>query len=116
MKRRKKQNIPADFEYIGEGNTRIVYKHKNFVIKIPINDDGLHDNFMEAKISKKYKREPDQNGISFARCKQLVNGWLVMEFVDTEVEIKDLPQWAFYIDCWQVGYTSKKKLVAYDYA
>lgn len=105
-------------EYIGEGRHRKVYRHKQFVIKLPnekARDWGENANWYEYQTFLKHRCKPDINGIEYARCRLMKNGWLVMEFLDVDV-FDDRPKWADYIDCQQVGRNSKGRIVAYDYA
>jgi hypothetical protein len=104
------------FIFLGEGRGRLVYKHKNWVIKIPKDDWGLGDNYHEATVSKIYKNRPNGNGVYFAKCKITPCGLLVMEYVDTtSINYKTLPEWTGFVDCNQVGLTKDGRLVAYDY-
>lgn len=95
-------------EFIGEGRNRRVYKHKGYVVKIPINEYGLADNEFEAQTFKKWHKE-----FPYARCR-MVGVCLVMEYVEHTFE-KKLPEWTMSVDCGQVGYNRDGKLLAYDY-
>ncbi len=101
------------FIFLGEGSQRRVYGHKNFVIKIPLDWDGLNSNDREARV---YKSTNDgwSRGIKRARCRLHPSGLLIMEYV-APAHRKSLPEWACYVDCQQVGYNRKGQLVAYDY-
>jgi hypothetical protein len=109
--------------YVGDGCCRVVFTHKlfpDFVIKIPFCDDddepGFIANEREANLSNKYGDNPDLNGICYARAKLLDNGWLVMERVERLFLPKDqLPIWARYVDCQQIGKTKDGRIVAFDY-
>lgn len=95
------------------GRHRTGYARGNIVIKIPINDYGLSDNDHEARVYKQFKNKPDMDGVCYARCRLLDNGWLMM----VKVSRKGFrnPSWAGRIDCAQVGMTVSGKIVAYDY-
>lgn len=102
-------------KYLGQGRNRIVYllpSGKN-VIKIPINEYGLYNNWDEATI---FSRREDGCYIPLARCKMVKDTpYLIMEYVE---QTKDpyVEPWTYSVDCSQVGYTRSGKLVAYDYA
>lgn len=102
------------FSLIGTGRHRLVYAHGRFVVKVPASIAGFYDNTREARISAEYGRRPDINGISYARCHLLCNGWLVMERVEP-LSYREQPKWACYVDCAQVGRTRDGRVVAYDY-
>jgi hypothetical protein len=98
------------------GRNRAVYAHGRFVIKVPCRDQGYSDNHNEARISRKYGRGPDLDGILYARCRLLANGWLVMERLDVEYIPPEVrPRWADFVDCAQVGRTRDGRIVAYDF-
>lgn len=98
---------------VGEGRHRIVYKHGNYVIKVPLNMWGLASN------DKEYRTYQSTNngwlfGVRYARCKLHWSGLLVMEYVES-VPFEEMPDWAKYIDCQQVGTNRNGNMVAYDY-
>lgn len=98
------------------GRNRLVFYSKNFVIKVPKNEDGLNDNTTEARsyqLSKKYKN-PE---LAPARLIHLYDlPVIVMSKLNTDVPIKDLPDWASFYDTFQVGLDRKGRFKAYDYA
>ena len=102
------------WKYLGQGNYRKTYllPSGKYVIKIPINDDGQYNNWGEVK---EYKE--DKSGL-LARCRlfkyrnQLC---CIMEKLTIPKDLHNLPDWCSGIDCQQVGYTRKGKLVAYDW-
>lgn len=98
---------------LGEGTQRRVYKHKDFVIKVPLDWDGLNSNDKEART---YRSAVDGwlLSIKHARCKLHHNGLLIMEYAEPAYR-KSLPRWTCYVDCQQVGYNHKGQVVAYDY-
>jgi hypothetical protein len=105
-----------NWTFLSDGRNRAVYSHGRYVVKVPLNEAGYHDNYREANISSKMKRRPNQDGIVFARCRLLPNGWLVMERVDTRYLRRDeRPDWADWIDCAQVGIARDGVIVAYDF-
>lgn len=106
------------YKFIGCGRQRAVFRRKNFVIKIPMCEDGLHSNSREAFTYKKSLKKPCPNGTRYARCKLLANGWLVMQYVKDYYRCNPRPEhngWIDYIDCQQVGLNIGGRLVAYDY-
>ncbi len=100
--------------HLGDGRHRTVYTHKQFVVKVPVDDQGAFDNDYEYSIYRKYGAQPDLNGIQYARCRLMSNGWLVMEHV-VLLAYEDHPKWADYVDCQQVGRGRDGRIVAYDY-
>jgi hypothetical protein len=111
------------FEYIGDGCSRSVYRHGNYVIKLPLDDYGISANAREAHRWKKYGYSGE---IPYARCRLLPNsGILVMEYArytipgktlpDGFVPYEEAPDWTKWVDCQQVGYNRTGRLVAYDY-
>lgn len=100
--------LTKGLQFIGDGRNRKAYRHKGYVIKVPLNVFGMLDNEIEAKAFKRYGEE-----FPYARCK-LIGVCLVMEYVEHTWE-KNLPDWVMSIDCGQVGYNRKGKLLAYDY-
>lgn len=101
--------------YLGSGRNRHVFllSSGRYVIKVPRNNDGIHDNITEARRYKyeKYFFYP------MAACR-LVPGsgyLLIMEYVSEVKYNKSFPFWVKSVDCQQVGYTLSGKLVAFDY-
>lgn len=107
------------------GRTRDCYfVSDDFVVKVPLDDDGCFDNERESRIYKIHSEQIKQNchydgDPHYAKC-QLEYIWsipiLFMERVRIPVSYKGLPNWIGFIDCMQVGYNKQGKLVAYDYA
>ncbi len=100
------------FDY---GRNRAVYDRGRYVLKVPRNEDGESDNYWEADMSRSFGRRPDINGICYARCRLLKNGWLVMEKVQPLPSGVQAPKWADYVDCQQVGLARDGRIVAFDY-
>lgn len=101
-------------EPIGRGRNRETYSSGKFVIKLPINDEGMYDNYREERTYKKYKKSTTE----FAKCKIVTYNnipLLVMEFIK-EMPFNELPDWADYYDCKQVGMARDGNFKAYDYA
>jgi len=102
------------FIYIGTDRNRIVYRRGYFVIKIPLNESGLHDNWHEEMLFKQYGKT--RGYIPLARCRLVKNSILVMEYIEhTGRSFDGCPGWADYVDCGQVGTDRNGSLVAYDY-
>lgn len=103
-----------DWTFIGQGRTRAVFllPGGRYVVKIPVDEMGYHDNWSEARQAKRdgwlYKHQ-------VARCRLMKNGWLVMEYVKPATG-EELPDWVGSVDCGQVGWTRDGRLVAYDFA
>jgi hypothetical protein len=94
------------------GRTRAVFdRGDGFVIKVPLDDEGLLDNWSESR--------HDDEGLPLAKCTLEADGdcrILVMERVrmPTAEEARALPDWTDWIDCRQVGWTADGRLVAFD--
>lgn len=110
-----------NFIYLGEGNGRIGFQHGRYVVKVPLNESGLHDNWKEYDRWEDYRKcyfsseTQSKPIVKFARCRLLFNYFLIMELVRPCLR-KEQPDWARWIDCGQVGFNSKNVIVAYDYA
>ena len=98
--------------HIGSGSFRAAYRKKNTVIKVPRNTEGFQDNLTEAYAYRKYRNNPDGDGIIFAPCRLLRNGCLMMPFV-TRAEYDQMPTWAQFLDGAQAG-LYKNRIVGYD--
>jgi len=97
--------------YLVEGRNRKVYQiNSNQIIKVPKNIEGLGDNHREAILYSKH----DENLL--AECSITSGGLLIMELINVNVSISDLPDWAGFFDCHQVGLDSNGNFKAYDYA
>jgi hypothetical protein len=109
------------FEYLGSGRHRAVWRHGKYVIKIPINENGIYDNWHERDTWKQYG---ESGGcFKYARCRLLGN-ILIMEYASYPgplsdengyIPLQNCPEWAYSLDCHQVGYNQKGAIVAYDY-
>jgi hypothetical protein len=121
-------NLISDFlnqykdqlEFIGEGRSRRVYRHKktNYVIKIPLDNYGADDNYIEASASKSFYKDKDLDEyLPCARCRLFKGIFLVMEYVEyvKNPYSNEMPDWVGCVDCGQVGYTRNGDLVAYDF-
>ena len=100
------------FPSIGRGRNRIAFSiGKNYIAKIPLNEEGFYDNYFE-RCSFKNRRNPQY---PYARCRMCGDFVLIMEKLDLKVNKKDLPDWVKWVDCAQVGYDSRGILKIYDY-
>ncbi len=122
--------ISKGFKLLGFGTSRIVYVKNDIVIKVPISFEHIRSNYLEAELYKaSVKRKLISNFdpscfIYVAKCKPielLGIPCLIMEKVlpisdELEDEIRDKYQWPTNCnDSAQVGFTSKGRLVCYDY-
>lgn len=107
---------------VGAGRNRIVYRRGNYVVKVPLNEEGVYDNHFERRTFLKYGNG-EKAYVKYARCR-MKGGLLIMQFArfpgpnSTEtgfIPWKHLPSWAGSVDCCQVGYNRFGQLVAYDY-
>jgi hypothetical protein len=104
------------WKYLGEGGYRYAYllRSGRYVIKIPKDEVGERYNRMEY-IDYTHARRPN-----IGRCRLIKykgQDCLIMEYIrPTTIKYNQLPEWAQFIDCAQVGYNRKGKLLAYDWA
>jgi len=98
--------------FIGKGLSREVYVSERYVYKLPYTDKGINDNYYEARICKQ----------SISRCApcRVIHiqdiPILVMERLDLKLSKEEIPEWADWIDCRQVGRSRSGKILAYDFA
>jgi hypothetical protein len=98
---------------IGSGRNREGYGSTSAIFKLPITVDGMYENAWERT---RFVRGPDKN---LARCRLLHLEdvpVLAMVLLDTDHTNKNLPDWADFIDCRQVGFDRRGNVRAYDYA
>lgn len=96
------------------GRHRVVFEGRGFVYKLPRNEMGLLDNPRE---SRRYRE--GNFPYPMARCRLLHISdipVLVMQKVDVSLGPRELPEWAGFIDCFQVGVSPRQEFLAYDYA
>lgn len=104
------------------GRTRAVFdRGDSYMVKVPMNGEDLMAN--QSEIMTYEAKDPY---IPVAECRMetdysvVPEGMpvLVMEKVDIEsaskLRYKDMPDWVGSVDCGQVGYDRKGRLVAYD--
>lgn len=106
------------------GRNRITFDMGRYVVKLPSNWDGCVDNDWESCTSNGPEQlaNPTQH-IQLARTRNAMSGEIplcLMEWVDTNPRRKKyagrvLPDWVDSVDCGQVGYTRRGRLVAYDW-
>lgn len=69
------ESVP-NIERLNAGRNRIAYRHKDFVIKIPVSEKGLYDNGYEHRQWRRSLIELYDE--KFAPCRILSNGALIM--------------------------------------
>ena len=96
------------------GRNRVVFFSKHAVLKLPRNDAGMFDNSREARM---YRAAHHPYPLAACRLLHLHDiPVLMMTKLQLDAPVKDLPSWADYVDCGQVGRTLKGGFLAYDYA
>lgn len=107
---------------VHEGRTRNVFDMGKYVVKIPRNSDGIVDNDWEGSVSD--GDDPNPNDVQLARTRLAYWKGIPVVFMEkvsypSDDEIKQrlgfLPDWTASVDCGQVGFNAKGRLVAYDY-
>jgi hypothetical protein len=104
---------------VEEGRNRIVFIFKNYVVKLPKSHFGIGDNDWEGSISSGNNLEDEQ----YARTRLVYYNDVPIVFMERVEEVSperyfELLQnfpWVGSIDCGQVGYNNRGKLVAFDY-
>lgn len=94
------------------GNSRATFISKHCVFKFPLNFKGLRDNSIEGK-------QPDDDYAQYAKGRLLMLGdfnCVIQEKLTMPKSLSGLPTWVMSIDCGQVGYDTKGRLKAYDFA
>lgn len=123
-----------NFTFVGEGFTRRTYLSPNerFILKCPINEDGLYCNIRESELWHKFKSRANKSGIYFIPCR-LINNCILMMWAVNQIagdSIGDrralddgnlykmdkslFQDWFHNIDSCQVGLYNGKPM-AYDY-
>lgn len=126
----KKQNKTAikicntfnkKYTLLDSGRNRLVFKLKsgNYVLKFPLNEDGVSDNDWEASTCSN-KNDRDRDEVQWPKTRYIeIEGFIccIMEYIEpiTSFENKNLPDWINSVDGGQVGYNKKGLLLAYDY-
>ncbi|HVT62623.1 MAG TPA: hypothetical protein VHD33_03960 [Legionellaceae bacterium] len=109
-------------KYIGDGCSRIGYRNKKFVYKIPKNAVGIRHNKIEALAYKYRQHVTNLNnkpiGQYLARCVLLKNNVLRMERIQQE-GWPDTPELSLIledVDCNQGGFDRNGHWKIYDYS
>jgi hypothetical protein len=103
-------------EAMDSGRNRIVFESKFCVVKAPLNLEGVDDNQKEARLFNTNKKN------MYAKCRlaKVHNTYLLVMERLRELKWNErdiLPEWAKSLtDGQQVGFNSKGKILAYDYA
>lgn len=106
------------------GRNRAVFLAGNYVIKIPLTDDGFVDNDWEGSISNSKQCYNHPDWIQYPRTRLVCYNEIPIVLAQKvrhvwEDEIKErlgfIPDWIYSVDCGQVGFTKNNRLVAYDY-
>lgn len=115
IRRYRKDGTPTyhlrGHKFLGVGRNRIAFRRGDVVVKVPSNSAGHMDNYLEAA---RWRPWSAMGEAQYARCRLLRNGWLVMVYAEP-MQIADMPDWADFVDCRQVGRTRQGKVVAYDF-
>lgn len=110
-------NLKNNYEVLGIGRNRIVFKLKsgNYVLKFPLSNNGETDNDWEGSVCIDNE---DNEEIQYPRTKWILyKGFVcvVMDMIKQKEELSNLPDWVDSVDCQQVGFNRKNRLVAFDF-
>lgn len=112
----------AGYEFKGCGRHRTCYaKPKSkYVLKIPRNLAGFEANRAEVAFYENRKQFTDSQD-RMARCRLVMIHdipCVVMEKINRDLGYgpNPWPNWVYTVDCQQVGFDRKGRLVAYDFA
>ena len=109
------------------GRNRVTVYLKNTVIKLPRGLDGVADNEWEGSISNSEDSYNNPDHIQYPRTRLYYIGVFPILFMErvkhaSSKEISNYlgtptgsGDWTWSVDCGQVGFTRKGRLVAYDY-
>lgn len=84
-----RRTVPYEWEFLGQGGSRMVFYHRGYVIKVPAGDwgaptwgsnNGEWENRQEVKLYREQKAGRIKGRV-LAPCRLLANGWLVMKAV-----------------------------------
>lgn len=105
-------------EALGGGRNRNVFAlNSRWVVKLPKNGDGCTDNDWEGSVSN--VDDPHEDDVKYPKTRLVYVGDIPVLFMErvryAEESYEELPDWVGFVDCGQVGYDWKGKLVAYDY-
>lgn len=102
----------------GRNRVAMISPDHRIVIKIPLNDMGILDNSRERRA---FVLNIQKNGyVEMASCRIFIPDkeagvpMLAMQYVKPIRYSSDLPRWVDCVDCAQVGYNRRGRLVAYD--
>jgi len=123
------------YKLIGNGKHRRTYLSPNgrYVLKFPMLASGIRDNKDEHNTWHMFKNRPSKDGVLYAPCRLIKDFVLMMWACSDTCGYSDgceraigsgtlkrmshnIPVWADYIDCQQVGTLLNGKIVAFDYA
>lgn len=111
--------LEMEAEFLGAGRTRIVFAlDEDRIVKIPFSNEGLSASGNEAMQCEAYSKTGE--GIPVADCEFVLFAGVGIEVLVMErlrsfpARADELPGWADFVDCRQVGYNSKGELVAFD--
>jgi len=104
---------------VTSGRNRVVFHMGHYVVKIPMNYNGIADNDWEGSV----RHSPDPRMAKYARTRMVYHTEIPVVFMEyvkyiAYGELRErgpVPHWVDGIDCQQVGFNRRGQLVAYDY-
>jgi hypothetical protein len=108
------------------GRNRMVFVFTNYVVKIPMNWDGVADNDWEGSVSNG-ENYGDPQYVQYARTRLVYVGDIAIVFMECvrHASVREVEEhlgtppgesdWTWSVDGGQVGFNRHGRLVAYDY-
>lgn len=109
-------------ESLSYGRNRCTFLFNNFVVKLPMNTNGISDNDWEGSVSNGDNQDPWH--VRYARTRLIYIEDIPVVFMERvndasyeaiACKMGEVPIWVDSVDCGQVGFNRRGKLVAYDY-
>lgn len=106
------------------GRNREVFVMRGYVVKVPLNGDGVADNDWEGSVSNCEEYPQNDYQVQYARTRMVIVDDIPIVFmerledVSSEEIIRRLgrePKWCWAVDGGQVGFNKQGRLLAYDY-
>lgn len=103
------------------GSNRLTFGFKGYVVKIPTCGSGFVANDWEGSVSNSEESFNNDSYVQYAKTRMVYFNGLPVVFMEEVImpidfKYEDFPDWVGFVDCGQVGWNKKGRLVAYDFA